>query len=119
MYDLPDDEIYEYEEGKYFDIGVKYTVFQIAWIPLYQKENAELVGYIGNGDTYLALDEEDLAALAVLNDLENWNRYAKLSFWDAWGGKLLAGLILLLIIGGYIYGRNDKEDEEDPENAAA
>ena len=108
--DLPDNDNYKLKDGKYIDLGVKFTVFSIAFIPVYTEKEPELVGY-ANEDTYYDIPKEELSAMLAENKLDEKN-LLKLSFWNAWGGKLIIGALILLIIYGAIPSRKKKRDEE-------
>lgn len=108
--DLPDNEDYKLDNGKYIDLGVRFTVFTIAWIPVYTEKAPELVGYAG-GDTYYDIPKEQLAGIMAENKLEE-QKILKLSFWNAWGGKLVIGLLALLIIYGALPSRRKKDSPE-------
>lgn len=108
--DLPDNEEYKLDNGKYVDLGVRFTVFTIAWLPVYTEKAPELVGYAG-GDTYYDIPKEQLTAIMAENKLEE-KKLLKLSFWNAWGGKLIVGLLVLLIIYGALPSRKKKDSPE-------
>lgn len=112
--DLPQEEEYLTTEDKHFDLGVKYTVYQIFWIPVWTEASPELIGYIDK-DYYVNFDDETIEAIAELNEIENIQQYAKMPFWDAWGGKI----IVLGIVGLILYGYFGKSDENEDEVEAA
>lgn len=111
--DLPDTEDYQLKDGKYVDLGIKFKVFTIAWIPIYTTEDPQLVGYAG-GDTYYDIPKEELTNILAANKLEE-KKLLKLSFWNAWGGKLVIGVLLLIIIYGMLPSRK-KEREVTPQS---
>ncbi|MCC8154310.1 MAG: hypothetical protein LIP01_08900 [Tannerellaceae bacterium] len=108
--DLPQEEYYQTTDDEHFDLGVKYTVYQICWIPVWTESAPELVGYINN-DYYVSFDEEDIELLAEMNEIPNIQKLAKMPFWDAWGGKL----IFIVIIGIILYGSFSKSGDDDDE----
>lgn len=46
IYDLPQTDEYVSSKGEYFDLGYKFTVFQIASIPIYQIGKSKVIGLI-------------------------------------------------------------------------
>lgn len=108
VFDLPDNDEYKTEDGRNFDIGLKYQVYQFAFIPIYQEGEAELVGYLDD-DTYLALPADYLAELSKKENIENLDSLTTLPFWDAWGGKIVVALIILLIIYGMLPSKKKGE----------
>lgn len=103
IYDLPNNDDYKSNDGKYIDLGYKYSVFEIAFLPLYQEGEGEIVGFHDN--TYYELTKEQLDGIVKENNIENVESLAKLPFWDAWGGKLAALVVIGLVIFGLIGGR--------------
>lgn len=94
--ELPDSEDYQTTEGQNFDMGVKYSIFHIFWIPLWVTQEAQPCGYI-DGDNYVELTQEDVDAIAQINEIDMSGK-VKASFWNSIGGKLIFGLILLTLL---------------------
>lgn len=91
-------------DGKWYDskVGIMHEQFSLFWIPLINYGEERYVLYtdqkIGKYDyTYMDLSKEDIE---FLHDAFGLPLHPKLHFWDAWGGKILfLMLVLLLIIG--------------------
>ncbi|MET6998161.1 hypothetical protein [Chitinophaga defluvii] len=112
--DLPQNEQYETKlDGKptHFDIGYMYTKSHIMWIP-YNTSNGKFVGYV-DGDNYLELTPEDIQQITAQEKITLAGSYV--SFWDKTGGRIVFGLIILLILYGIFSGSGkDKKPEEGP-----
>lgn len=106
IYDLPDTDDYKSDDGQYIDLGYKYTVYEITFLPIFQQGEGKIVGF--KGDMYYDLSKEELANIAKENKIEDIDALAKLSFWDAWGGKLVVLLVVILII--FAITRDQKKD---------
>ncbi len=115
IYDFPQTEDYQAKDGRHFDLGIKYTVYQIAFVPIYQEGETEVVGYIDD-DTYLEIPQEYMNELESENNIQ-FSSIANLPFWDAWGGKIIAGVVILLIIYGFIPSKKTEPIvKKNPEN---
>ncbi len=112
--ELPDTDSFKTPDGKYVDIGSKFTVFTILWIPIYTEVEPELVGYSG-GNNYYEIPKAEMDIALSENKLDR-KKLEKLSFWNAWGGKIIVGLFVLFIIWGNIPSRNKKNKEVVPQN---
>lgn len=115
--ELPDSAYYQSEMGNYVDLGYTYTVYLIAGIPVWTTDKGGLVGYTeAEPDTNYLLDEEMLEWIREDTGIEDLSVYQKMPFWDKWGGKLLA----LLLIGCYLLYRrfSGSDDDDDAEPAA-
>lgn len=113
--ELPEEEWYFNDEGHKIDVGYMYTVYQIAYVPVWTVDKGGLVGFSKEEpDTYYELDESMLERISGDTGIENFNELQRMPFWDAWGGKLVA----LVVIGVIIYGlvSRNKDDEEPAEN---
>lgn len=98
--DLPDGEDYQTTEGQNFDMGIKYSVFHIFWVPLWVTEEAKPCGYIDN-DNYVELTDEDVKSITETNKIDMAGKI-KASFWNSYGGKLILALILVVIAVGML-----------------
>ena len=98
--DLPDNASTLIPEGanagRYLDIGVVYKRVEILFIPVWNYD-IRYAGYVGNDTNYLNLPEYTLRAIARESGGTMPNEIS-LPFWDAVGGKLLFGGIVLLIL---------------------
>lgn len=108
--DLPDTEDYTSSDGKLFDFGYKYTVFEVIFLPIFQKGEGQIVGYIDD-DNYVVLSESDIQNIAKTNKIQNLAGLVKIPFWDVWGGKLVAIAVILLLVFSIIRDRYKKIDE--------
>ncbi len=97
IYDLPDTEDYTSSDSKLFDFGYKYTLFEVIFLPIFQKGEGQIVGYIDD-ENYVALSDSDIENIAKTNKIQDLSGLVKIPFWDVWGGKIVAiGIILLLV----------------------
>lgn len=110
IYDLPDTEDYTSSDDKLFDFGYKYTVFEILFLPIFQKGEGQIVGYIDD-DNYVALSESDIQNIAKTNKIQNLAGLVKIPFWDVWGGKLITISILLFVIFSMVRNKYKKANE--------
>lgn len=108
--DLPDEDDYMSGDGKHFDFGYKYTLFEVVFLPIFQQGDGEIVGYIDD-DHFVVLSKEDIIEITKTNNIKNLAGLVKIPFWDAWGGKLVGILIILLLIGSIVRDRYKKTEE--------
>ncbi len=108
--DLPDTEDYTSSDGKLFDFGYKYTVFEVIFLPIFQKGEGQIVGYIDD-DNYVVLSESDIQNIAKTNKIQNLAGLVKIPFWDVWGGKLVAIAVIILLVFSIVRDRYKKIDE--------
>lgn len=108
--DLPDTDDYTSSDGKLFDFGYKYTVFEVVFLPLFEQGEGQVVGYIDD-DNYVALSDSDIQTIAKTNKIKNLAGLVKIPFWDAWGGKLAGIGIILLLVFSVIRDRYKKAEE--------
>ncbi|ADV49299.1 hypothetical protein I2486_10055 [Cellulophaga sp. E16_2] len=106
--DLPDTEEFQLEDGTYFDIGKMYTISHIVWLP-YSNTEVVITGYVDD-DTYVELTPEQLIEIAALAKVEI-PETASASFFDRIGGKIVLGLLALVVLYG-IYASYFKKDTE-------
>ncbi|WP_146212762.1 hypothetical protein [Dysgonomonas alginatilytica] len=109
--DLPDTDDYKSNDGKYFDFGYKYTCFEVVFLPIFQQGEGQIVGYIDE-ENFVVLSKADIADIAKTNNIKNLAGLVRIPFWDAWGGKLVGVLIILLLIGSLLRDRYTKKVEE-------
>lgn len=108
--DLPDTEDYTSNDGKHFDFGYKYTLFEVVFLPIFQQGEGEIIGYIDE-DNFVVLSKADIADIAKTNNIKNLAGLVRIPFWDAWGGKLVAILIILLLVASVLRDRYKKIEE--------
>lgn len=114
---LPDSAYYTTDNGKHINLGCMYTVFEICGIPVYVKEEGQIVGF--EGDTYYEMDDEMTEVVKQDIQVEDLESFNKIPFWDRWGGKLtLIGIVLVILAFTYFKNRG-KDDEEEPKNEIA
>lgn len=114
MVDLPDQEEFQLEDGRYFDIGSYYTIKHIVFLA-YSSSDAQIVGYIEDSDEYLEFTPEELKEIAALANVEI-PAEAEVSFMDKIGGKVLLGIIALAAAYGIFtsyFSKDEDDDEED------
>jgi hypothetical protein len=104
--DFPDIEQLETPDGKYVDAGVKYQQFSLFYLPLWNSD-PEWVGY-KDEKTYYEFSKEDLDEYAGLFNLSLPDK-PELPVWDAYGGKAVIGLLLLLYLMYLLYSRKSED----------
>ncbi len=113
--DLPDNEVYASDKGgkKFIDLGRLHQEYNIAWImPLNVTQPPRLVGMVeGEANTYYDLSEEQINEIVKANNLDKENLLT-LGFYTRFGGKIVAGLLVLLIIYGFIPSRKKEVTPE-------
>lgn len=111
--ELPDSAYYQTDEGYRLRVGHMYTVYEIAYIPVWTTEKGQLVGFTAEEpDTYYDLSEGMLGWIAEDTGIAELDSLKSIPFWDAWGGKLTA---VAIVIGLIFYFRTNTEDKEQPE----
>lgn len=114
---LPSD--YDDEDGSY-SLAYKYTMAHLFWIPLWQTDEGKVVAINqGDDETWYDIDDalrQDDFRKEILSDagVKDIAELEQMPFWDAWGGKLLVGGILLVIILGVVKGRSGKDEKAEP-----
>ena len=101
--DLPDTEEYKIgtSEG-YLDLGMLYEEYNIAWImPLSVTKEPRLVGITKDKSSYYEIPEEELQKILTENKLDK-DKLLKIGFYTRYGGKIVAGVLVALIIWGFI-----------------
>jgi len=106
--DFPDNDSFKVADGKYIDLGVKYTVFTLFFVPVYTEKEPVLVGY-QDDKTYYDIPQEQLNQLLTTYKLDR-TKLEKLSFWNAFGGKIVFVLIIIIIIWGLLPSKKKKEE---------
>lgn len=116
--ELPDE--FTTDEGVKLSLGHKYTVFQIAYVPLWTLDKGTLVGFDPNdSESYYDFDsvldnEEGREAILTTAGVTELSELHKIPFWDSWGGKIVGLLVVALILYG-IFGREKKSEDSDKE----
>lgn len=110
---LPDSAYYTTDNGKHINLGCMYTVFEICGIPVYVKEEGQIVGF--EGDTYYEMDDEMVEVIKQDIQVEDLESFNKIPFWDRWGGKLtLIGIVLIILAFTYFRNKGKEDEEETP-----
>ncbi|RYD97934.1 MAG: hypothetical protein EOP54_09240 [Sphingobacteriales bacterium] len=106
--DLPDTEEYAADSGgkRFIDLGRLHHEYNIAWIlPLNVTQAPKLVGMVaGEANTYYELSGEQINEIVKANNLDT-EKLLSLGFYTRFGGKIVAGILVLLIIYGFIPSR--------------
>ena len=108
--DLPDStQFYSDEYKGYMDIGYKYEQFWLVWLPIWNS----------NGEYCLTIKDQDVffdITSAELNDIaQKYNIKLPsnpIPLWDKIGGKVIIGLLIALIIWGYLGKSKKKKNTE-------
>ena len=89
--ELPDG--FTTDNGVKLALGHKYTVFELAFVPIWTTNKGKLVGFDPNDDqNYYDIDAyintgEGRAAILEAAGVKDISELHKIPFWDAWGGK--------------------------------
>lgn len=106
--DLPDTEAYAAGRGgkRFIDLGRLHHEYNVAWImPLKVTQAPKLVGIAaGEANTYYDFSEAQLNEIIKANNLDK-EKLLRLGFYTRYGGKIVAGILILLIIYGFIPSR--------------
>ncbi|QWX84005.1 hypothetical protein H0I23_16385 [Cellulophaga sp. HaHaR_3_176] len=108
--DLPDTEEYQIEDGRYFDIGKMYTISHIVWLP-YNNTEVIYAGYVDD-ETYVELSADEIKTIAAAANIKI-SEEASASFFDRIGGKIILGLLGLIILYGIYTTYFGKDSEEE------
>lgn len=110
---LPDE--YQNDNDVHVDLGCMYTVFEIAYLPVWTVDKGEIVCFTEKEkDTYYVIDPETLSNIKTDLNIDDLDSLISIPFWDAWGGKIIVIVIILLII---IYRKGKKRMKEQAQNA--
>ncbi len=127
--DLPDTEKYLLEEAeedtrvvkvggdkgtpaKYLDLGILYTEYVIAYVPLWTtKEPVLVLLNETEKDKYYELSDQEAEAILKENNLDK-DKLLDTGFFTKFGGKLIALVVVLIIIYGFIPGSKKKKNVE-------
>ena len=99
VYTLPNEEYFQTEDGKHLNLGVIYEVFKIFGIPLLITEDPSFVYAVeGEDDTFYDIDTDTVKSIAEEYNINDIESLKKATFWDAWGGKILILVLILLFV---------------------
>jgi len=102
VYDLPNTEEFKLENGNYLDLATLHKEFNIAYLlPLYVTEEPRLVGYDEKTQDFYDIPDKEMDAILASQKLKKED-LNKLPFYTRYGGKLVAGLLIVLMIWGAI-----------------
>ncbi len=107
--DFPDTELFQLEDGTYFDLGSKYIKSHFLWLS-YSNTEPILVGYIDGQDSYLELTPEILAEISKVPDI-TLPEEGSISFFDKIIGKLLLGILAIAVLFG-LYSKYIKKETD-------
>ena len=102
--ELPQKDEFEIQasNGNWYhaDVGILHKQFSVFWIPLINYGEEKYVLYsntkVGEYDfTYAELDQDEIEYLQ--KEFSGLPSTPELPFWDAWGGKLLLLLLVLIV----------------------
>jgi len=112
LVDLPDTDDFKLDDGSYFDIGSMYTKSHLLYLS-YSNTEPILVGYVNEGESYVDLTAEQLAEIGKIANVEIPTEVS-VSFFDKILGKLILGILGLIIIYGIYssYFSKNKDREE-------
>jgi hypothetical protein len=106
--ELPEDiEI----DSSHVDFGISYEQFSIFWIPLWNYGTTTYAFIDKSNKTVYDITAEDAEFIKDEFDIDT-NIAPKISFWNAIGGKLLAGAVIILVL---VWSRISKKKEKEQE----
>jgi hypothetical protein len=116
--DLPRNDTYNASVAgipKHFDIGFLYTKSHILFIP-YSVSDGKYVGYIDN-ENYVELTPEEVKQITGAEKI-SLPSSPPFSFWDKTGGKIVFGILGLIILYGVYASLTEKKEEAAAETLA-
>lgn len=114
--ELPDNEMYETEEGskEYLELATLHEEFNIAWIlPLWITQEPKLVLYNEKSETYYDVPENEMDEILAENKIVKED-VLTVPLYNRYGGKAILIIIIGLIIWGYM-GKSDENEVEAKE----
>lgn len=112
IYDLPDNDRYISSDGRYYDIGYKYTTYDFFVIPIFIIDDGEVVGYINNSD-YELLTQDGIDAIMKENNIVSIKPLIKIPAWDKWGGKVFIFAVLSIIALCILHKKRKKYNKDN------
>ena len=101
--DLPDTEDYLISDGHYVDLGQMYSVYTIAWVPVWVTQEPQLVLFDNkNPNEYYSFDDEELKTNILKENDVKEDDLLSVGFFGRIGGKLIFLVIIAIIIYGAI-----------------
>ncbi|WP_295939530.1 hypothetical protein [uncultured Alistipes sp.] len=109
--ELPDSAYYQTNDGNYINVGYMYTVYEVAYVPLWTTDKGRLVGFVpSQPNSFYDLNEEMFSWISEDTGVEDLDKLKKMPFWDSWGGKLIAIALIAALIA-YFRSKSDDDDE--------
>lgn len=109
--DLPNTKEYFMENGQFLDAGYVYKQVSIFFVPVWNYDG-KWAGYVGSDELYLPLTKAELDAIVAEANVTLPDT-PPLSFWETVGGKLVVGLIFLVIFAWKILVKRIETQGED------
>ena len=109
--DLPDTKEYFMENGQFLDVGYVYKQVSIFFVPVWNYDG-KWAGYVGSDEFYIPLTKAELDAIVAEANVTLPDT-PPLSFWETVGGKLVVGLIFLIIFAWKILVKRIETQGED------
>ncbi|WP_289662808.1 hypothetical protein [Flavobacterium panacagri] len=108
VYDLPNTDEFKLKDGNFMDLATLHKEFNIAYfLPLYIMEEPKIVGYDEKTEAFYDIPQNEIDEIIASQKLKKEN-LLQLPFYTKYGGKLVAGLIIGLLIWGSIPSKKDK-----------
>lgn len=113
VYDLPDTGAFLLQDGHYLDLATLHSEFNIAYIlPLWITKDAILVGYDEIEKSYYDIPDEELDIILKQQQLDKASLLS-IPFYNKYGGKMVALLIIALLIYGIIPTKKSKVEAQE------
>jgi len=109
--ELPEDVIINDE---HVNLGVMYEQFSIFWIPVWNYGEVQYVLINDKETTYYDLTEEDIEILKTEFNVDVPKK-AMIGFWNRTGGKIIWGVVALVVIYGLWSRKNNEKGSEEVE----
>lgn len=110
IYDLPRNERYISSNGLHYDLGFKYSTYDLFLLPLFIEDEGFIVGYIDSLN-YELLSQEGIKEILKENNVSAIESTVKIPFWDRWGGKLCLLFIVLILFILILKNKRSKSDK--------
>lgn len=110
VYELPNEEYFQTDNGEHLNLGISYKVFSIFWIPLLVTEDPSFIYTVeGNDDFYYEINSDAVKSIAEEYHIADIESLKEVPFWDAWGGKILILVVILFFVFASM-GSHDTEE---------
>ena len=108
---LPDSAIINDE---HVNLGVMYKQFSIFWIPMWNYGETKYVFLNDKKNTYYDLEAEDIQSLKTVFNVEV-PQAPTIGFWNKTGGKIIWGIVILVVVFGWLSPRKDENKGKETE----